>query len=170
MRRILFFIVSLPVLPVLAGCSLAEVTGADQLARIEADAAVRVAQAQAAGHVSAAKAAAEASVARSAVWASVTPDLALILAVAAVAVVFVAGMWWYRRRRLDLEIVLAQNGWQLEKALPAPRPRKALSSGSAVVITMPAQRGELEDIRSAAQRRLAQHRLLLTIQEDDNAD
>lgn len=167
MRRILFFIVSLPVL---AGCSLAEVTGADQLARIEADAAVRVAQAQAAGHVSAAKAAAEASVARSAVWASVTPDLALILAVAAVAVVFVAGMWWYRRRRLDLEIVLAQNGWQLEKALPAPRPRKALSSGSAVVITMPAQRGELEDIRSAAQRRLAQHRLLLTIQEDDNAD
>lgn len=166
MRRILFLIFALPAL---AGCSLAQVTGADTLAKIEADAAVRVAQAQAAGHVAAAEAAAKASVGRSAVWAGIAPEVTLLLVLGAVAVVFVAGMWWYQRRRLDLQIVLAQNGWQPGTALPAPRPREALGSGSAVVITMPDAR-QLADIRSAAQRRLAQHRLLLTVKGDSNGD
>lgn len=167
MRRILFLIFALPAL---AGCSLAQVTGADTLAKIEADAAVRVAQAQAAGHVAAAEAAAKASVGRSAVWAGIAPEVTLLLVLGAVAVVFVAGMWWYQRRRLDLQIVLAQNGWQPETALPAPRPRKTLSAGAEpIIITMPDAR-QLADIRSAAQRRLAQHRLLLTVKGDSNGD
>lgn len=107
----------------LGGCSLVEVLGTDELARIEAEAHVAAAQAAAQGHVAAAQAEAEASVARAAVWAGITPELALILAVAAVAAVWIAGMWWYRRRRLDLQIELVRSGGL---SLPSPAPRRAL--------------------------------------------
>lgn len=110
-------------LGLLGGCSLVDVLGTDELARIEAGARVGQAEAEAWGVAEAARHAAEASVARAAVWAGVTPELTLLLVIGAVAVVWIAGMWWYRRRRLDLQIELVRSGGL---SLPSPAPRRAL--------------------------------------------
>lgn len=159
----------------LAGCSVAQVLGTDELARIEAEAHVAAAQAQAQGHVAAAQAAAEASVARAAVWAGITPDLALILAVAAVAAVWIAGMWWYRRRRLDLEIELVRSGGHVlpppRRGGPSPAPRRALPGRVVEVIGPGAEGidGLLLALPDPARRRAiaAQKLLALEVKKND---
>lgn len=162
----------------LGGCSLVDVLGTDELARIEAgarvgqaqaEAAARAAQAEAAarGAAEAARHAAEASVAKAAIWAVVTPEITMLLVIGAVAMFWIAGMWWYRRRRLDLEIELVRSGGHV---LPSP-PRRALPGRVVEVIGPGAEGidGLLLALPDPARRRAiaAQKLLALEVKKND---
>lgn len=164
----------------LGGCSLVDVLGTDELARIEAgarvgqaqaEAAARAAQAEAAarGAAEAARHAAEASVAKAAIWAGVTPEITMLLVIGAVAMFWIAGMWWYRRRRLDLEIELVRSGG---RSLPSPAPRRALPGRVVEVIGPGAEEGIdglLLALPDPARRRAiaAQKLLALEVKKND---
>lgn len=121
----------------LSGC--AQVLGVDDLAAIEAEARIGVAEAQAHGMAEAARYSAEASVSRAAVWAGVTPEITLLIVAGAVAIVVVAGWWWYQRRRLELQVELARSGLLLPPFPPRPALPPARGGGAtATVYTLPA--------------------------------